>query len=122
MKYLLDANLSPTIALELVDNGFDASHVADIDLLSATDEEIFDRAVRDSLVVATADSDFAMLHAMRRTDSPSIVLLREVAGFGPSVHAALLLANLRSVEQALSDGAIVAMSPKRIRIRDLPIA
>lgn len=92
-----------------MDNGFDATHVADIDMLFATDEEIFDRAIRESLVVVTADSDFAMLLAVRRTDSPSIVLLREVAGFRPSVHAALLLANLRSVEEALRDGAIVAM-------------
>ena len=121
MRYLRDANLSPTIADDLVDNGFDASHVADIDMLFATDEEIFDRAVRESLVVVTADSDFAMLLAARRTDSPSIVLLRDVAGFGPSLHAALLLENLRSVEEALRDGAIVAMSPNRIRIRDLPI-
>lgn len=121
MRYLLDANLSPTIADDLLDAGFDALHVGDIGMLSATDEEIFERAVREPLVVVTADSDFAMLLAARRTDSPSIVLLRDVAGFGPSVHAALLLANLRSVEEALRNGAIVAMSPKRIRIRDLPI-
>lgn len=43
MRYLLDANLSPAIADDLVDNGFDATHVADMDMLFATDEEIFDR-------------------------------------------------------------------------------
>jgi predicted nuclease of predicted toxin-antitoxin system len=97
VRYLLDANLSPAIADELVDNGFDATHVADMDMLFATDEWIFALAARESFVVVTADSDFAMLLAVRRTDSPSIVLLREVAGFGPSIHSALLLANLRSV-------------------------
>lgn len=39
MRYLLDANLSPAIADDLVDNGFDVLHVGDIGMLYATEEE-----------------------------------------------------------------------------------
>lgn len=58
MKLLLDANLSPRIVDRLRTAGFEAIHVDDLGLLTATDEEIFDRAVHDGLVVATADSGF----------------------------------------------------------------
>lgn len=60
MKLLIDANLSPSVADGLREAGFDAVHVADLDLVTASDGEIFDRAVSDGLVVVTADSDFGM--------------------------------------------------------------
>jgi predicted nuclease of predicted toxin-antitoxin system len=42
MRLLLDANLSPRIAESLRAAGFEAVHVADLDLVAATDDEIFD--------------------------------------------------------------------------------
>ena len=40
MRLLLDANLSPRIAESLRAAGFDAVHVADLGLVTATDDEI----------------------------------------------------------------------------------
>jgi hypothetical protein len=54
MKLLLDANLSPKVAEGLRQAGFDALHVEDLDLLTATDDEIFDRSVEDQFVMITA--------------------------------------------------------------------
>ena len=62
-----------------------------------------------------------MLLATRRTSTPSVVLLRDVADQPPAVHAKLLVANLSTVEPELTTGAIVALSPTRLRIRSLPI-
>jgi len=84
MRLLLDANLSPRVAESLRDAGFDAVHVADLGLVTATDDEIFDRAAEGSLVVVTADSDFGALLAMRRTKSPSVVHLRGVTPRAPA--------------------------------------
>ncbi|MGB3409903.1 MAG: DUF5615 family PIN-like protein [Microthrixaceae bacterium] len=42
MKLLLDANLSQRIAESLRALGFNAIHVADLSLVTATDDEIFD--------------------------------------------------------------------------------
>ena len=42
MKLVIDANLSPKVAQGLRKAGFQAVHVADLDLLSTTDDEIFD--------------------------------------------------------------------------------
>jgi predicted nuclease of predicted toxin-antitoxin system len=48
--------------------------------VTAPDSVIFDRAVADGYVVATADTDFSMLLALRRAPLPSVILLRR--GFG----------------------------------------
>jgi predicted nuclease of predicted toxin-antitoxin system len=53
---LVDASLSPKVAEGLRQAGFDALHVEDLDLLTATDGEIFDRSVEDQFVVVTADT------------------------------------------------------------------
>lgn len=101
--------------------GFDAVHIADLGLVAATDDEIFDRAASDGAVVVTADSDFGALLAMRRAESPSVVLLRHVAELVAEEHLALLVANLPQIVDDLERGAIVSLSPTRLAIRDLPI-
>ncbi len=121
MKLLLDANLSPKVAEGLREAGFQATHVADLGLLAATDDQIFDQAVDDGLVVVTADSDFGMLLALRRATNPSVVHLRHVAERPPEDHLALLVANLPTIEEDLGRGAIASLSPSRLAVRDLPL-
>lgn len=79
MRLLLDANLSPRLSEPLTAAGHDVAHVADLGLLSADDTTILERADSDDRVLVTAATDFPMLAALRRTSSPSIVLLRGVA-------------------------------------------
>lgn len=121
MRLLLDANLAPRIAHALQAAGFDALHVVDLGLLTASDDEIFDRAACDGLTVITADRDFGMLLALRRTTAPSVVHVRHVAELGPDDHAALLIANLPQITEDLDRGAIASLSPTRLAVRDLPI-
>ena len=121
MRLLFDANLSPRLVGPLRDAGYDTTHVADIELATATDSQIFDHAVAEGFAVVTADSDFAMLLALRRTESPSVIHLRHVAELGPDDHAQLLLANLPTIAVDLERGVVVSLSPTRLAIRDLPI-
>ena len=121
MKFLLDANLSPTVVDGLREAGFRVVHVADLGLLNATDDQTFDRAVEDGLVVVTADSDFGKLLALRRATSPSVVHLRHVAELPPDEHLALLIANLPTIEEDLERGVIASLSPSRLAVRDLPL-
>ena len=116
MRLLLDANLSPRVAESLRDAGFGAVHVADLDLLTATDDEIFDRAAQDGLVVVTADSDFGALLAMRRTKSPSVIHLRQVAELVAEAHTDLLVANLPQIAGMLA-GVTVSSLESLARIR-----
>ena len=121
MKLLLDANLSPRLVPVLASAGYEAAHVDGEGLLGASDAAIFDHARERGLVVVTADSDFPMLLALRRTSNPSVIHLRDVAELTPDVHGALLIANLPAIQDALQRGAIVSMNPTRVAIRDLPI-
>lgn len=121
MKLLLDANLSPRVADGLRAAGFDATHVGDVDLLTASDDAIFDHAARNASVVVTADSDFGALLARRRSTSPSVVQLRHVAELPPDAHLALLVDNLPSIAEDLDRGAIASLSPTRLALRDLPL-
>jgi predicted nuclease of predicted toxin-antitoxin system len=121
MRLLLDANLSPRLLGPLRDAGYDTTHVADVELATATDPEIFDHAVVHGFVVVTTDSDFPMLLAIGRAKSPSVIHLRHVAELGPDDHAKLLLANLSRITDELERGVVVSMSPTRLAIRDLPI-
>jgi predicted nuclease of predicted toxin-antitoxin system len=121
MRLLIDANLAPRVALGLRTAGFEATHVIDLGLMTATDDEIFDRAAAGGLVVITADSDFGMLLAMHRAVSPSVVHLRHVAELRPDQHRALLVANLPQIAEDLERGAIASLSPSRLAVRDLPI-
>ncbi len=121
MRLLLDANLSPRIATQLTEAGHDVTHVADLGLLTAEDGTILQRAEDDGYVLVTADTDFPMLVALRRATSPSVVLLRRVSELPPRQHAELLVANLPAVTEDLDRGAIVTISPGRVRVRDLPV-
>lgn len=121
MKLLIDANLSPKILEPLRQAGYAVQHVADVGLLTASDEEIFDHAARGDLVVVTADSDFPMLLAVRATTAPSVVHLRHVAELRVTDLASLLVSNLPLIAAELERGAIASLSPVRLAVRDLPL-
>lgn len=121
MRLVLDANLSPKVAQRLAQASYDVVHVADLGMLTAADAAILERCEVDGRVLVTADTDFPMLLALRGASGPSIVLLRSVAELSPSKHADLLVANLPSVAEDLERGAVVTITPTRVRVRDLPI-
>ena len=91
-------------------------------LAAAADQTIFDFAADKRYVVVTADADFTMLLAARRSAAPSVVLLRQVAELPAKEHSALLIANLPSILDDLANGAVVSLSPTRLAVRLLPIA
>lgn len=121
MNFLVDNPLSPVVAESLRQAGHDAVHVRDYGMQAAEDIEIFQRAATEHRIVVSADTDFGTLLALREEKEPSVVLLRGAVPREPRRQAQFLLANLASVEDALQEGALVVMDPRRIRIRTLPI-
>jgi predicted nuclease of predicted toxin-antitoxin system len=121
MRFLVDASMSPVGVQALRDAGHDAIHVGEVLRLDAPDAVILEHAERDGRVVVAADTDFGELLASRRAAEPSVVLFRRQTGRRPREQAALLLANLPSVEADLPDGSIVVIEERRVRVRSLPI-
>ena len=121
MKLLIDNALSPRVAEGLVADGYQAVHVGRLGMGKASDEEIFQWCHANGHVVVSADTDFGVLLAQRRTEKPSVLLLRRSSQRRPEVQVELLLANLPALVEPLEAGSIVVIEENRIRVRALPI-
>lgn len=121
MRLLIDANLSPRVAAKLCEAEHDAVHMADVGLLSASDEAILAHAVASHQVIISADTDFGELLAVAGATRPSVVLLRSADRLTPYQQAALLADNLPAVAAELDRGAVVSIARGRLRVRLLPV-
>jgi predicted nuclease of predicted toxin-antitoxin system len=121
MKFLIDNALSPQIAIGLVEAGYDAIHVRDIDMRSSPDIDIFNLAIAEQRVIVSADTDFGTLLALRAERFPSVILFRRGISHIPQVQLSILLLNLPTITDLLEQGSIIIFDKNRIRTRTLPI-
>ncbi|MFZ3005896.1 MAG: DUF5615 family PIN-like protein [Phenylobacterium sp.] len=88
MKFLVDAQLPLALAEWLRANGHQADHVAQIGLLSATDQQIWAAALASQSVLVTKDRDFAEW-AITREPAPQVLWVRIGNSRNPSLIARL---------------------------------
>lgn len=120
MKFLLDANLSPSISARLEEAGHAAKHVRDVDLRHAADDQIMNFAAEHGYVLISQDTDFTNLLHYRKAVGPSLVLLRNLSEVSAAQIGELILNNLDQFEEALAKGAVVSIVADQIRVRRLP--
>jgi predicted nuclease of predicted toxin-antitoxin system len=121
VKLLLDQNLSPLLADELVARGHDAVHVRSLGMSTASDPAILEAASSEARIVLSADTDFGELLARTNAGSPSVLLLRRQDHRRAAEVAELLALNLPAVARDLETGAIAVLDDERIRVRRLPL-
>lgn len=75
MRFLIDAQLPPTLARWLCDAGHAAKHVEDVNLREAEDSPIWRYALENQTILITKDEDFAE-RARQGGNAPVIAWLR----------------------------------------------
>ena len=120
IKILLDQGLPRSAAELLRQQGWDALHVGDVGLATASDQAILKHAEQQGSTVVTLDADFHALLAVSDARTPSVVRLR-IEGLKGRELAALLVRVWDRAGIALTRGAIATVTPTSIRIKDLPI-
>lgn len=75
LRFLVDAQLPPTLALRLSALGHEARHVNRIGLGEATDGAIWSHAAKRGAVLVTKDEDFVAL-ARRDPGGPAVIWVR----------------------------------------------
>ena len=90
-------------------------------LQAATNEVVPEYARSEERVLVSADTDFGTLLARSGARSPSVLLIRRLAGRRAAEQSAIILANLREAAGDLDAGAVVVLGDEWIRIRSLPM-
>jgi predicted nuclease of predicted toxin-antitoxin system len=121
MKFLVDNALSPKIAQYLRDSGYDAIHLREYDMQSASDSEVFSFAETNTRTIISSDTDFGALLAVRNKRSPSFILFRKTKGLHPDTLGSHLLRLIEEYTMFLEQGCILTVTDEKIRLRKLPI-
>ena len=102
MRFLIDAQLPLGLVGLFRKAGHEAAHVADVGLLTASDDEIRRYAIKSRIVVVTKDEDFAVMRRFA-TNAPQVIWIR----IGNTTNDALkerLQSRLAEIVAALADG------------------
>ena len=121
IKFLIDNALSPQISVGLVQAGYGAIHVRDLNMGTAPDIDIFNIAIAQQRTIISADTDFGTLLALRSERFPSIILFRRGISHIPQTQLSILLINLPNIAELLEQGSIIIFDKNRIRTKILPI-
>ncbi|MBI5705876.1 MAG: DUF5615 family PIN-like protein [Armatimonadetes bacterium] len=121
MRFLIDNNLSARLAPCLKELGIEASHVRALGLQASADSEVVQAALESGSVLVTADSDFPEMLALSGATGPSVLYLTGDYPTQPEPLAILLANQVALIEKELDEGAVVALSSQRMRLRKLPI-
>ena len=119
MRILVDMNLSPRWAAELLSLGFESTHWSTVGKAAAPDEEVLAWCAANDHVLFTHDLDFGAILAASSDHRPSVVQLR-AQNLLPDPMLQRVADALRQMESELAQGALVTIEPHRNRIRMLP--
>jgi len=117
VNFLIDENLAPRLASELVGVVHDAVHVSELGLRSSPDYEILKLAFSQKRVLISRDTDFGQLIERDTSRSPSLILLRRFGDY----RVATILDRINSISvvhnEVLTSGGIIVVDGTRDRVR-----
>lgn len=120
MRFLADMGISPGTVQYLRQMGHDASHLTEGRRQRLEDSDILVLASQESRILLTHDLGFGDLLAASGQNLPGVVIFRLKDMRPDNVNRHLELA-LAAHGEALTAGAILSVSERRIRRRMLPL-
>lgn len=102
MKFLIDNQLPAALAGWLLTKGADAVHVVELELDTATDRRVWDRAATESRIVISKDEDF--FHLANRPDDHGRLLWIRIGNCRRTALFALLDTRWSAIEEAFASG------------------
>lgn len=115
MKFLVDVNLPPRLARWLSSRGHEAMHLADLDLLTATDTGIRDRGKNQEEIIVSKDNDFYDRSLI--FGAPPQVFHIAVGNCSNARLFDLLQSQWSEIESALSSGSkLISITQEKIEV------
>ncbi|WGR67778.1 MULTISPECIES: DUF5615 family PIN-like protein [unclassified Bradyrhizobium] len=105
MLYLIDAQLPPALADAMRRAGFEAAHVVEFGMATATDGAIWNEAISRSAILVTKDRDFSLLRAAKRQGP--IVLWVRVGNIDNRALVRQFLSAMPQIVEAVARGEAV---------------
>ncbi len=119
MKFLVVMSVSPKTVEFLKKIGYEAVRVSDLGMAKSKDQEIFEYAIENDMILITTDLDFGNILAYTKSKKPSTIIFR-LKNPSPEIVNQMLSLTLPRIEP-LKKGVIIVIEERRIRIRELPI-
>lgn len=116
MNFFLDANL-PVSSKEIFDEVGTAWHARDVNLASATDEEILLFAIKKKTILVTRDLEFGNPYLYPKDSHCGLIILRVPFRFTAAQINKVFKEFLSSIEIQHLKNAITIVEPGKIRIR-----
>ena len=120
MRLVLDQGVPHDAAPLLRSLGYDCTHVGEIGMSKAADEEIVALALERSAVVVTLDADFHAILAVSGAQGPSVIRMR-LQGLGAAEVVEVVRKVLASFEVELKRGALITVKALKTTCHRLPI-
>ncbi len=120
MKFIANMGISPATVEFLVRLGHEATHLHAEGLDHLPDSAILEKARRESAIVLTSDLDFGELLALSGDQLPGVVIFRLQDMRPDNVNEHLRRVTTDHAD-ALTQGAVISVSERSIRVRQLPI-
>jgi predicted nuclease of predicted toxin-antitoxin system len=120
MRLILDQGVPHDAAAVLRSLGHDCTHVGEIGMSKASDQEILTLSAERSAVVVTLDADFHAILAVSGAQGPSVIRLR-LQGLGAAKVAEVVRKVVASFADELESGALITVKALKTTCHRLPI-
>lgn len=120
LRLLLDQGVPRDAAIRFRDIGCECTHVGEISMWKAADEEILAFALETNAIVVTLDADFHTILAVSGASGPSVIRLR-LQGLRAPELVELVQNVLTGFEAELKRGSVVTVKKRKTTCHGLPI-